>query len=110
MSTEEGRWLEGNDERTERERKSEYFDENNKLVEREAGAYQYLTDKFEIIHTTSVPMTDDEALEYFSIVQLQYPTVTLQYITRRGMNEYKFAMMPFQYDKETGEVKPIAGA
>ena len=78
-------------------------------VKREAGGYEYLDDKLQPVHLTSVPMTDEEALEYFGIVQLMFPTgeVNVTYITRREINGHEFKMMPWKFDKETWEVTPI---
>lgn len=79
-------------------------------VKREAAGYQYMNDKFVIVHTTSVPMTDQEALEYFGIVQLMFtadPDLWVRYIMRRDIGEQTFKMMPFQYNKDVREVFPI---
>lgn len=80
-------------------------------VTREAGAYQYLTDKFEIVHSTSAPLNDEEALEYFGMVQLMFPRegpdFWVRYIMRREMHGGEFKMMPWQYNKDVGEVFPI---
>lgn len=79
-------------------------------MNREAGGYQYLNEKFEEIHSTSVPMTDREALEYFSIVALWFTTTSPKYILKRDMNEYEYKMMPYTYDAETEEVTRIETA
>lgn len=79
-------------------------------VKREASGYQYLSDKFVVVHTTSVPMNDEEALEYFSVVQLMFPAhpdLWVRYITRRAIGDNAFQMMPFQYNKDVNEVFPI---
>jgi hypothetical protein len=78
-------------------------------VKREAAAYQYLTPDFVVAHTTSVPMTDVEALEYFSIVELMFPgdEQVVKYITRKAVDSNEFKMMPWQFDLETWEVSPI---
>jgi len=80
-------------------------------VKREAGGYQYMDQRFRVIHTTSLPMTDDEALEYFGIVQLMFPAepddFEVKYIMRREIHGTEYKMMPWQFDKETWEVSPI---
>jgi hypothetical protein len=80
------------------------------LVEREAGAYEYLDEKFVVLHTTSVPMTDREALEYFPIVEQWFNEMTPKYITKRAVDGHEFKMLPYTYDADTGEVTPIEGA
>lgn len=79
-------------------------------VVREAGGYQYLDDRFRIIHTTSVHCNDEEALDYFRIVALMFPSDSdfhVKYIMRREMHETTYKMLPYQYDPETKEVTPI---
>lgn len=79
-------------------------------VKREAGGYQYLSNEFVVVHTTSVPMTDEEALDYFGIVQLMFhndPDMWVRYITRREINGIEYKMMPYQYNKDVREVFPI---
>lgn len=78
-------------------------------VKREASAYQYLGPDFVPIHQTSVPMTDDEALEYFGIVELMFtgegPHAV--YIMRKALDSAEFKMMPFRFDCVSWEVKEI---
>lgn len=77
----------------------------HKIVKRERGAYQYLSDKFVVVHDTSVPMTDEEALEYFSVVQVWLADVPVVYITARELDgNDKFKMLPYKRDPETGKV------
>lgn len=79
-------------------------------AKREAGGYQYMSSEFKIVHTTSVPMTDDEALEYFGVVQLMFPskpTLEVKYILRREINGTEYKMMPWKFDIATWEVTPI---
>jgi hypothetical protein len=85
-------------------------DDPSMWAKREAGGYQYLDDGFRIVHTTSVPMTDEEALEYFSVVQLMFtgePDLWVRYIKRREINSVEYKMIPWQYNKDVGEVFPI---
>lgn len=76
-------------------------------MEREAAGYQYRDANFNIIHTTSVPMTDKEALEYFSIVALWFNKPPV-YIEVRRFDTGKYKMLPFAYDAETREVTELA--
>lgn len=76
-------------------------------VTREAGGYKYLTEGFVEVYMTSVPMTDEEALEYFKIVQIMTGKTPVRYIMRREMHNYVYAMLPWQYDNIAEEVLPI---
>ena len=76
-------------------------------TEREAQSYAYLNDKFEPLHVTSVPITDREALEYFSFVQEWFYAENVKYINKQSWDG-DMKMLPFQYDRETREVTPIA--
>lgn len=82
-------------------------------VTREAGGYKYLDQGLRPIHTTSIPMTDEEALDHFRIVALMFPAepdVHVTYIMRRPMHEGEYQMLPWRYDVTTGEVSPIESA
>lgn len=78
-------------------------------VKREALAYQYLGPDFVPVHTTSVPMTDDEALQYFGIVELMFvgegPHAV--YIMRKALDSMEFKMMPWTFDADKWEVEEI---
>ena len=78
-------------------------------VQREALAYQYLGPDFVPVHVTSVPMNDDEALEYFGIVELMFvgPGPHARYIQRKALDSQKFEMMPWYFDNDKWEVRPI---
>ena len=79
-------------------------------VKREAGGYQYLDANLHHVHTSSVPLTDEEALEYFKIVQLMFPAdpdLVVKYIKKRELNGAVYDMMPFYFDKDKWEVYPI---
>lgn len=80
------------------------------IPERDAGGYQYINDKFEVVHTTSVPMNDEEAFDYFrNVEQMNFNHEThVRYLTKRGLRDNDYKMLPFQYDSETKEVTPIA--
>lgn len=79
------------------------------IVQREAHGYEYYSGRFEPIHMTSVPMNDEEALDYFRIVDAMQFTedVRVQYIYKRAWGENEYKMMPYQYNRETGEVIEI---
>lgn len=74
---------------------------------RESQSYQYLDDKFQVVTYTSIPTTDEEALDHFRIIALQY-NVDVTYVTARGFGATdKYKMLPFKYDRVTGEVTPL---
>lgn len=75
------------------------------MDEREAGAYQFLTDKLEVVHTSSVPTTDKQALLHLKLVQCWFPSERVQYITKRNMNGREFTMLPVEIiDGEVFEI------
>ena len=79
-------------------------------ITREAGGYKYLDENFVECHVTSVHATDEEALDYFRIVQLMFPRspdFKVKYIMRREMHSFEYKMLPWYYDAETKEVRPI---
>lgn len=77
-------------------------------VKREALSYEYLGPDMKPVHLTSVPMTDDEALGYCGIVELMFtgPGPHVKYIMRKALDGSR-AMMPWQFDAETWEVREI---
>ena len=79
-------------------------------IGREAGGYQYLNDRFEVVWTTSVPRTDEFALRHFKNIQMMNEDENVCYIMRRAMHESDYKMMPWRFDRtlgEEGEVLPI---
>lgn len=76
---------------------------------RDAAGYQYLNDKFELLHTTSVPVNDQEALEYFSFIKTWFFEESPKYITRRELDSVDYKMMPYRYNDKTGKITRIEG-
>lgn len=78
-------------------------------VKREAAAYRYLGPDFVPVHVTSVPMTDDEAIEYFGVVELMFvgPGPHAVYIMRKDLGSNDFHMLPWKFNNETWEVEEI---
>lgn len=77
---------------------------------REAGGYQYLDENFQPVWTTSVPRTDEFALQHFKNIQMMHEDINVCYILRRPMHSNEYSMMPFRFDRtlgEEGEVVPI---
>lgn len=81
--------------------------EKDLAVTREAGSYQFLTDGFIPVHITSVCVNDEEALDYFRIVQVWFYDVNVKYVMRREMHGSEYKMIPWQFDREANAVKPI---
>lgn len=82
--------------------------EKDLAVTREAAAYQWLNDKFEVVHQSSVCVNDEEACDYFRIVQVWFINENMKYLMRKDFyGDGGFHMLPWQYDKETGAVTPI---
>jgi hypothetical protein len=79
------------------------------MVQREAHGYEYYSDRFEPVHMTSVPMDDEEALDYFRIIDAIRFTedIRVQYVYKRAWGESEYKMMPYQFNRETGQVLPI---
>lgn len=80
------------------------YDPNDKSV-REAAAYQYLDEKFVVLHTTSMPLCDDDAVDTFRIVAIWFPNNPPRYVLRKDFGSDEFKMIPWQYVE--GEVKQI---
>lgn len=76
-------------------------------VKREARAYCYLDENYEELHTTSVPMTDEEALEYFRIVYIWYPDDPPKFIQHKPLDSDNFIPMPYFFEASAEAVIPI---
>lgn len=76
---------------------------------REAGGYQYYNEDMKLLHTTSVPKTDKEALAYFHDINRFFATSRVKYIWRRAMWQGDYLMMPYEFNRETEEVEIIGG-
>jgi hypothetical protein len=66
--------------------------------------YQYFDEKLTILHITSAPKCDDEAIDMFSTVANWFPTRTPKWIQVKRPGESKFETLPVEYDAETDEV------
>jgi hypothetical protein len=80
------------------------YDPNDKHV-REAAAYQYMDEGFHVLHTTSMPLCDEDAVDTFRIVAIWFPDDLPRYVLRKEFGEDTFHMIPGQYI--VGEVKEI---
>lgn len=69
------------------------------------STYEYIDDRLDCIHTTQVPLCDDQALDEFTKVAGYGPDfnpVWLKVCRPDGTEE----MLPWIYDKQTDEVRP----
>lgn len=82
------------------------FWKGSEVRQREAQSYQYLNDKFEELHITSVHATDEEALEYFSFIQTWFINEVVKYVVARRYDGEK-KLLPFTFDNQSGEVIPF---
>lgn len=87
---------------------STYHDEHDRLI-RTAGGYKYYDKSFREVHTTSVPINDEEALDYFGVVSVWFDELDQpRYLARRALDGSKFDMLPYEYNYMTGETQGIA--
>lgn len=68
------------------------------------SAYEYYDDKARIIHSTSVPLCDDEAIDSFTVVAGYGPSFNPVWVSAtRYLKDgtTKVEMLPWTYDKAT---------
>lgn len=75
-------------------------------VKRERAAYQWLDAMFTPLHTSSVPMDDEEALDYSKLVELWFPGRKVKYLWGKDLGSNDFKMLPYQIEvhPDDGEV------
>lgn len=84
-----------------------FVDEDDKLV-RTAASYRFYDASLKEVHTTSVPVNDEEALEYFGIVSVWFDDRDQpRYLSRRSFDSGDFKMLPYEYNYMTGEVQEL---
>ena len=69
-----------------------------------SDTYTYFDEKIRRLHVTQVPLCDDHALDYFTVVagfSAAYNPKWIQVIRADGSGA---EMLPFEYNKETDEV------
>jgi hypothetical protein len=71
---------------------------------REAKAYQYLDERLTILWYSSVPQTDDEAIDYFTFVRDIGPKFHPKYIAVLRWDSRRYDVMEVWYEEETDEV------
>lgn len=64
-------------------------------VTRERAAYQWYDETFVMIHQSSVPMTDEEAAEYSSLVESWFPGRKIKYLWGKDLGSNEFKMLPY---------------
>jgi len=62
----------------------------------EGAAYRYYDDKMDIVHTTSVPRTDEKAFDYVEKVEGWLPRVNVRFIERRAVGTKEYFFLPVQ--------------
>lgn len=68
-------------------------------MDREAGGYGFLNEKFDVLHYTSVPKDDEDAIGYSVLVAGWYPDQEVKYIIRRELMEHKYKMIPYKFEE-----------
>lgn len=76
-------------------------------VVRERAGYQFLNLKFEVLHSTSMPMTDQEAYELIGMVEIWHPSERVAYIWARDLDSTDYKMLPYAFNYETQKVEEI---
>lgn len=71
---------------------------------READAYQYLDARLTVIWHTSIPWTDDEAIDYFTFVRNISPKFHPKYIAVKRPGAQRYDVLPVWYEEETDDV------
>lgn len=72
----------------------------------EPSNYVYMNERLETIWTTSVPICDDQAIDYFTQVAAMGPQFNPVYLRKREPNG-TYKIIPFIYDRETDEAKEL---
>jgi hypothetical protein len=76
---------------------------------RQRGGYAYFNAELLCIHATSVPKTDEEALDYFTRVASWWPHQPPKFIAYRDHDSIKLQMMPYDYDASDDTYGLIGG-
>lgn len=70
-----------------------------------APAYRYRDRDLNILHTTSVPKDDENALEYFAFVQRWFKDTEVRYIEKRPVGETTYNFLKYEY--QDGKAVPM---
>lgn len=65
------------------------------FVTRERAGYQWFSETFQLLHTSSAPMNDEEAIAYSSIVEIWSRNHKVKYLWGRDLDEYVYKMLPY---------------
>lgn len=68
------------------------------------AVYTYWDDKLRVIHHTSVPICDDEAIDKFTEVANYGPDYNPVYLRVKRPGEREHHTLPYRYDAEKDEV------
>jgi hypothetical protein len=72
------------------------------------SSYEYLDNKLRVIHTTSIPFCDDEALDRFTAVADYGAAFNPVYIQVRRPDR-TVEILPWEYRKSTDTLHPLEG-
>lgn len=61
-------------------------------------AYRYLDSDLNVVHTTSAPRNDTEALHYFHIVSDWFKGTSIVFIEKCEIGETKYHFMQYEFD------------
>jgi len=75
------------------------------IVTEPGPAYRYRNADLEVLHTTSAPSNDTQALHYFNLVQDWMKDERVVFIEKREAGETKYHFMQFEFDGK--EVKSL---
>jgi len=73
-------------------------------TEREAKAYQYLDPMLNVIWHSSVPLSDDDAIDYFTFVRDIGPQFHPKYIAVLRWDSLRYDVLQVWYEEETDDV------
>ncbi len=71
------------------------------------STYEYFDESLHLLHTTTVPLCDDEAIDKFTAVAGYGAGFFPVYLTVRRYGEKAAATLPWRYDKTTDMVVPL---
>ncbi len=65
--------------------------------DRQRGGYQYFDDTLVVIHTTSMPRTDQEAFDLVPKIESWFSRpVRVRFIAARELNDYNYLFLPVE--------------
>jgi len=64
------------------------------------GGYRYRDEDLNIVHTTSAPQSDEQALHYFNLVTDWFKDLKVRFIEKREPGSTEYHYMQFYFDGE----------